>query len=209
VGDVQSFLQGLPALLGVIVGATGTYLATSATERARWRRVQSVRWDEKRASAYEEYAHALKQVISAALPMAAFRDANREGDSLPSEDESTVLAAAEDQRTVKWEAVLLLGSNEVVIAARKWHQSVFRPQRLAYGMRSDMSLAEAIDAISQGRRHFYEAAKRDIGIEVGPSPEAYEWQLRRTTQSGLDDADDPYWYRSQGRAEEDNSNIAK
>jgi hypothetical protein len=76
-------------------------------------------------------------------------------------------------------------------------------------MRSDMSLAEAIDAISQGRRHFYEAAKRDIGIEVGPSPEAYEWQLRRTTQSGLDDADDPYWYRSQGRAEEDNSNIAK
>jgi hypothetical protein len=139
-----------PALVGLIVGAAGTYLATSATERARWRRIQSVRWDEKRANAYEEYAHALKQVISAALPMAAFRDINREGDSLPSEDESTVLAAAEYQRTMKWEAVLLLGSNEVVITARKWHQSVFRLERLAYGMRSDMSLVEAIDAISQG-----------------------------------------------------------
>jgi hypothetical protein len=56
---------------------------------------------------------------------------------------------------------------------------------------------------ARGRRHFYEAAKRDIGIEVGASPEAYEWQLRRTTQSGLEDADGPYWYRSQSRDGED------
>lgn len=197
---MQYFLQGLPALVGVVVGALGTYLATSAAERSRWRRDQSVRWDEKRVNAYGEYAHALKQVISAALPVAAFRDANREGDRLPSKDEATALAAAAEQRTTKWEAVLLLGSSEVVIAARKWHQSVFRLERLAYGKYSGMSLAEVIGAISQARRNFYEVAKRDIGIDVGASPEAYEWQLSKIAGTGIDDAGDPYWYRSQNPA---------
>jgi hypothetical protein len=197
---VQYFLQGLPALVGVVVGALGTYLATSAAERSRWRRDQSVRWDEKRVNAYGEYAHALKRVISAALPVAAFRDANREGDRLPSTDEATALAAAAEQRTMKWEAVLLLGSSEVVIAARKWHQSVFRLERLAYGKDSEMSLAEVIGAISQARRNFYEVAKRDIGIDVGVSPEAYEWQLSKIAGTGIDDAGDPYRYRSQNPA---------
>jgi hypothetical protein len=31
-------LNQLPVLLGVIVGALGSYLTTSATERARWKR---------------------------------------------------------------------------------------------------------------------------------------------------------------------------
>ena len=41
---------------------------------------------------------------------------------------------------MKREAVLPLGSNDVVIAARKWHQGAFRLQRLAYGEPSSMSL---------------------------------------------------------------------
>jgi hypothetical protein len=54
---VQSFVQQLPALIGVLVGALATYAATSAAERARWRRTQSVRWDDKRLTAYAEDAH--------------------------------------------------------------------------------------------------------------------------------------------------------
>jgi hypothetical protein len=41
------------------------------------------------------------------------------------------------------------------------------------------------------RRHFYEVAKRDIGIEVGASPEAYEWQLSKMARIGSDGSDDP------------------
>jgi hypothetical protein len=190
VGGVETFLQQLPALVGVLVGAVATYGATSAAERARWRRAQSVRWDEKRVDAYAEYALALKQVISVTLRLVARRDSGPGAGSLP-EAELAALDAAEEQRTVKWETVLLLGSSEVVVAARTWHQCVFRLERLAQGQPSDMSLAEAIGAVSGARRNFYEVAKRDIGVAVGASPEAYEWQLSKLTGIGSDESDDP------------------
>lgn len=171
---MQSFLQQLPALLGVVVGAAATFVATSVAERARWRRDQSVRWDEKKVSAYAEYAHALKHVISVALPLAESRVG--EGAIVTLEAGLDELRAAEEQRTVKWEAVLLLGSSEVVVAARAWHQTVFRLEWLAQGQGSDMTVTEAVAAISRARGVFYEAAKRDIGVDVGGSSDAYQWQ---------------------------------
>jgi hypothetical protein len=56
---MQALLQQLPTLVGVLVGAAATYVATSTAERSRWRRQQSVRWDIHRYEAYAEYAHAL------------------------------------------------------------------------------------------------------------------------------------------------------
>jgi hypothetical protein len=192
---MRRFLEQLPTLVGVLVGALATYGATAAAERARWRRGQSVRWDEKRLDAYEEYAHALKQVISIALRLAALPDAHPDGGwSLP-EDDLAALEVAEEHRTMGWEAVLLLGSNEVVIAARKWHQSAFELQRLAYGKPGGASLAQTISAISEARRTFYEVAKRDIGIDVGASPEAYEWQLSTFAGADLGETEQPTWYR--------------
>jgi hypothetical protein len=197
VDHMKTFFLQLPALIGVLVGALATYAATAATERARWRRAQSVRWDEKRVNAYAEYAHALKQVISVALRLAALRDAHPEGDRVPSEDELAALDEAEVQRTIKWEAVLLLGSDDVVIAGRRWHQGAFNLERLAYGEPCDMSLMQAIDTTGQARRNFYEVAKRDIGIEVGSAPEVYEWQLSKLAGGNLDEAGELNWYRSQ------------
>jgi hypothetical protein len=156
---MESFLQQMPALLGVLVGALATYAATSAAERARWRRAQSVRWDEKKVNAYAEYAHAVKAVIAMALRILAPHSPGFDSDGSP-EEELAALDAAEEQRTMRWEAVLLLGSSEVVIAARTWHQNVFRLERLAHGQPSDMTLAEAIDATSHARRNFYEVATR-------------------------------------------------
>lgn len=195
---MQSFLQQLPTLVGVLVGAGATYAGTSATEHARWRRVQSVRWDEKRVNAYTEYAHALKQVISLSLRLAALRDAHPDDDRFPPADGIAALDAAEEQRTMKWEAVLLLGSSEVVIAGREWHQDVFHLEHLAYGEPAERSLMGAINSISQSRRHFYEVAKCDIGIEIGDSSEAYEWQLGKLVEKagGLN------WYKSQRQAED-------
>jgi hypothetical protein len=133
-----TFLQQLPTLVGVLIGAVATYAGTSATERARWHRAQSVRWDEKRVNAYAEYAHSLKQVISVSLRLAALRDAHPDDDRFPPVDGIAALDAAEEQRTMKWEAVLLLGSSEVVVAGREWHQDVFSLERLAYGKPSEM-----------------------------------------------------------------------
>jgi hypothetical protein len=98
--------------------------------------------------------------------------------------------------------VLLLGSSEVVIAARKWHNGAFRLQRLAYGEPTSSSLSQVVRAISDARRNFYEVAKRDIGIEIGESPEAYEWQLSKVSHSDIGDTDNPRWYRGHHLPEE-------
>jgi hypothetical protein len=89
------------------------------------------------------------------------------------------LAEAEERRTVKWETVLLLGTGTTVVTARAWHESVTRLQRVAAGVAAETTWAQAIAAASKARRRFYESAKADIGIAIGESPEAYEWQLSR------------------------------
>ena len=176
---MQAFLQQLPALFGVIVGAIATYAATSTAERARWRRSQAVRWDGHRLTAYAEYAHAVKKVSSIAVRVAAHRGIHPDIGALPPEEGLPALANAEEERTIRWETVLLLGTDTTVSAARTWHESVTRLQRIASGIDVGMAWPQAIAAASTARRHFYEAAKADIGIAIGASPETYEWQLTK------------------------------
>lgn len=66
-----------------------------------------------------------------------------------------------------------------MIAARAWHESVTRLQRIASGVATGMTWAQAIAAASKARRGFYEAAKADVGIAIGESLETYEWQLAK------------------------------
>ncbi|WP_433457637.1 hypothetical protein [Micromonospora sp. CA-248212] len=83
----------LPALLGVLVGTLGTILATTLTDRARWRRSQSTRWDERRLDAYVDYAHALKESYAVALRMTA--DLRPESHSHPIDREGGLARLAE------------------------------------------------------------------------------------------------------------------
>lgn len=74
--QVADFMSGitrqLPALIGVVVGALASYLAGAASERARWRREQSARWDDRRAQAYAEYGYAVNVYVQC-LRAAAMR----------------------------------------------------------------------------------------------------------------------------------------
>jgi hypothetical protein len=119
-------LQQLPALVGVIVGALATYLATAAAERARWQRAQRSRWDESRMNAYAQYGVAVKHMAWLAVRIAAARGLPFTEEPLDPEVGVAQLAAAEGERTVRWETVLLLGDAETVAAARSWHQSVMQ-----------------------------------------------------------------------------------
>ena len=185
---MHALLQQLPALLGVVVGVLATWVATARADRARWRRDQSVRWDEKRLAAYTEYSHAVKQMISAATRLQDQRGVAGSGAPPPDAQAAlaageAALAAAEDERTVKWESVLLLGSSDVIKAARAWHQGAFRLEWIALGRASDASWDEAVEATSQARRVYYQAAKADLGISAGSEPEDYEWQLAKMTKA--------------------------
>lgn len=151
----------MPALIGVVIGALATFIATAASERARWRREQSVRWDERRLAAYTEYAHAVKRVASIAVRLATHHGTHGpDVDALSPDEALPALAAAGEERTIKWEAILLLGTGRTIAAARRWHE-----------------------AVSAARRGYYLATKSELGIDADTSGEEYEWQLARIVRS--------------------------
>ncbi|MFC0100992.1 hypothetical protein ACFFKH_26185 [Micromonospora marina] len=176
---MRLLLLQLPALVGVLVGAVATYLTTAAQERSRWRRQQAIRWDERRLAAYSDYAHAVKKGTSIAVRLAATRGVYQDDFWFGGETSEAELIDAEEERTTKWEAVLMLGDEAVVAAAREWHQVMFRLMRLAVGQSSDLTWHEAVHAAGQARGRFYAAVRRDLGVKFGESSEPYEWQMSK------------------------------
>ncbi|MEU8821384.1 hypothetical protein [Actinoplanes sp. NPDC048796] len=176
---MKILLQSLPALIGVLLGALATFFTSSATERARWHRQQSIRWDEKRLTAYTEYANAVKHVISTSVRLASARGVYPDDSWLAGKSTLEDLVEAEEQRTLKWEAVLLLGDENVIAAGRDWHQLSFRLMRLACSQPSELSWEEVIKRTGEARHRFYVAAKGDLGVHVGESTDVYEWQMAK------------------------------
>ncbi|MEU4575639.1 hypothetical protein ACBI99_41595 [Nonomuraea sp. ATR24] len=174
---MQNVLAQLPALIGVLLGAIGTYGVTALTERTRWKRQLATRWDERRVIAYMEYAHAVKKTISICMKLASQRGVGAELNFLAPEYSKSDLAAAEEERTISWEAVLLFGSDEAIVAGRKWHEAVFRLELIADGQEADLTWDLAVQATSRARGEFYRVVKREIGMRGAGAPGTYEWQL--------------------------------
>ncbi|MEU3662296.1 hypothetical protein AB0E77_21450 [Streptomyces sp. NPDC032940] len=167
--------EQLPALAGVVVGAAGSYLASSLTERSRWRRARSERWDQKRLDTYASYANALKHQINIAQRMGAARGFRHAVDPLDPEQGLTQLAEAEDRRAAEWESVLLVGDAETIAAARTWHEAVWNVELYARGAKDDLAgWEDAIRRMSAARDTFYALARRDLGI-AGPPPPSGNW----------------------------------
>lgn len=183
----------LLVLAGVIVGALASYLTTAATERARWRRALDSRWDDRRVDAYASYAHALKDMISISSRIVAGRSISKNPELLaPSEQNLELLAAAGAKRAIAWETVLLLGYPDTVVAARNWHEAVWRLQGFARGtITGDVADWErARSEVNRARSAFYEAARNDLQVRGGelPGPIDFEARLQRigenTTRAG-------------------------
>ncbi|MEU6238095.1 hypothetical protein [Kitasatospora sp. NPDC047058] len=165
----------LPALAGVVVGAVGSYLAASLTERSRWRRARAERWDEKRFHTYMTYANTLKAQLRIAQRIGAARGFENVADPLEPDEGLSRLAEAESRRASEWEAVLLVGDAQTIGAARAWHEAVWNLELYARGLRTDPAgWSRAERQISQARDAFYACARRDLGI-VGPPPPSGGW----------------------------------
>lgn len=170
---MSTFLQQLPTLIGVVIGALASYLVSASTEHSRWRREQSSRWDDRRAQAYAEYSNAVKSVYAQVLSIV---DARRSGfvtdDAAIAELDKRV-----HERTVRWETVLLLGNTETITAGRAWHRRLGHAELFARGERSDPAEYEAVlDQVNADRARFYEAARNDLGIKTGKIPQGGLWE---------------------------------
>jgi hypothetical protein len=175
---VSGIVDQLPTLIGVVVGAGGSYLVGAARDRVGWRRSQSTRWDETRAHAYADYTRAVKSLylqclrITNSRRFAAPDAATDDGASLAELDR---LAG---ERTAVWELVLLLGDPDAVAAGRTWHRRVGLMEKLARSEEDEAMDYQALyDDIDNDRTRFYQAARKDLGIQSGDIPFGGRWDL--------------------------------
>jgi hypothetical protein len=166
---VSNFLQQVPTLAGVILGALATILATSFAERSQWRRNQAVRWDAKRLEAYAQYAETIKHLQVLSLRVSAASRPGAKSQPLDPDVGQELISDGEAARARAWEAVLLLGDTETVSAARRWRAAVLRMEHRARNLLDEAADWDSlIHDADRARDDFYRMARQSLGVGGGP-----------------------------------------
>jgi hypothetical protein len=162
---VSAWSDVTPALVGVVIGAGLSFVTGLLADRTRWRRDQSVRWDERRLAAYFDYGNAVKEEVRICLRLAANLYPKVRTVSIDPSEGRAALARAEDRRSNLFEGLLLLGDKETVAAARAWQGAVWELHYLVEpGQASENEFLAGFKQCGTARDNFYIAARRDLGI---------------------------------------------
>ncbi len=175
-------------IFGVVLGAGTTFTFTTWAERARWRRTEQAKWDDRRLVAYNEFAHALKQYVLVSMRISAARGFPNAVQPMDIDEGLRALAEADSEKSLKWEIVLLVGSSEAVAAARKWNKAAWELGHVATG--TEMTHEEYVrryEDMGALRNEFYECARADLGVRGGGLPPGNRaWIPPNALTSGAD-----------------------
>ncbi|MEZ0095914.1 hypothetical protein [Streptacidiphilus sp. EB129] len=177
----MSAVVQISALAGVIVGAGASYVTTTLTERARWRRQQDVRWDERRLVAYADYARAIKDIAVVAHGLAAHRGLNSDATPLePTAQNLATLDSGEAQRSGLLETVRLLTDTDTITATRHLDHCLWHLVALAKGqMPGGAEEWEAAFAeYRRARDEYHRCARKTLGIPGAAIPRDLTWPPR-------------------------------
>ncbi|MFC8513715.1 hypothetical protein [Streptomyces sp. NPDC057257] len=178
---MSAFIQQLPALIGVVIGALGSYLAVARGERERFKRERAARWEERRLAAYSEYARALKRNVHLTYRVASYLGNDPHPHPLSPEEAAPLFAEANVARDPAGEALILLGSTEVVDQARVWVTAVMEMERfLREGTQDPQAWRTLLERQRAGREAYYAAVRDDLGMPPGHSA---RWPLPPVPQS--------------------------
>lgn len=174
----------LPALLGVLTGAFVSYVFTNFAERARWRRGLSIRWDERRLSAYVDYVNSTKVSVNIVVLVLAGKGIVEANNSLEESEGLAMLSDAEGERSVKLEGVLMLGNTETIAAARELTRQLYRLYSFARGELpvTPQIWDEAYSAYRLARTRFHDAARNSLGVPQADMGDRSVW-LEHLTES--------------------------
>lgn len=162
---MSSFISQLPALLGVIIGAAGSYLTTSASARAQWSRSQEVRWEDKRLQVYSDYSYAAARVGDLCHRLARSRGLQTSSTPMSEETGLDQLTSAAIDLNQQLHKVQLVGDPATVETAQDWRRKIGRMEVFAHGEQSDPALwREATGAAREARLIFYQVARNDLKI---------------------------------------------
>ena len=131
-----------------------------------------MRWDTRRLHCYGEFAAAIKRHIGISDRVCAGLGLPAGAQPLDPASGLAILAAAEDDLSVKWEQVLMLGSPDAIAAARDWRHAAWRLEWLARGLREGAAeYTQANLEVGSARKRFYAAARGELGIASGDIPD--------------------------------------
>ncbi|WTX00175.1 hypothetical protein OG216_45545 [Streptomycetaceae bacterium NBC_01309] len=165
---MSSFVQQLPALIGVVVGAAGSYLATASGDRARFRREQATRWEERRLAAYAAYSGAVKEMISVLFRAAAHLGNDPHPHPLTPTEAASRLGAASEARDQAWETLLLVAAPDMVEAAHAWASAVAEMERFVDARTRDPAAwSTLLSRQRHARESYYTAARSDLSLPTG------------------------------------------
>ncbi|MER0477902.1 hypothetical protein ABR737_06015 [Streptomyces sp. Edi2] len=172
---MSAFIQQLPALIGVVIGALGSYLASMRGDQARFRREQAARWEDRRLTTYADFARALKKSVTLTYRLAAHLGNDPHPHPLSPEEAASHLADATDARDPAGEALLMLGTPHVVEKARTWVVVVMEMEGfLRDRTHSPEAWSDLLARQRAAREGYYAAVRRDLALPPGHSG---EWRL--------------------------------
>lgn len=164
------FLQQLPALIGVVIGALGSYLAVVRSDRARFRRERAAQWEERRLAVYGDYAGALKSCVVLTYRVASGLGNDPHPHPLTPEEAAPLMAAAAANVDSHWEQLLMLGGPRVVERARAWIVVIREMERFLSTGTLDLRAWEALLERQRAcREGYYRAVRQDLDLPEGPA----------------------------------------
>ncbi|MFY1650954.1 hypothetical protein ACN27J_08660 [Solwaraspora sp. WMMB762] len=168
----MSLLEHLPTILAVVVGGVLTYVGTGITERSRWRREQSVRWDERRLAGYVEFAATAKQIALLASRVLASRGLVTAISPIGREEGLARLGQAESDRSVCFESILLLADGPTIAAAQALTETLWRLEAFATGDEpvDEQTWRAGFVDYRRARAQFYQVARLDMGVRAAQIP---------------------------------------
>ncbi|MFE4577686.1 hypothetical protein [Streptomyces chartreusis] len=170
------FLQQLPALIGVVVGALGSYVVVVRGDRMRFGRERAARWEERRLGVYADYAQSVKKTVTVAYRISAGNGIGHHPDPLTLADAERLLAEANLERDPAGEALIMLGSVDVAEKGRAWVVTVMEMERFVRAGDQDRDAWQALlDRQRAGRADYYSAVREDLGLPPGHSA---RWPVR-------------------------------
>lgn len=170
-GVLVSLSSQILPLVGVALGAVASLVVSGVNDRARGRREQAERWNERRLNTYAEYSHVVKELTHRYQRVAIARGLTTGLHPLEFTPEvSTELTSLEVRRAALAEGLWLFGETRTNTAAVRMTQCLWHLEWLARGeLEADGRNWElAYKEFKNARQAYVQEVRTALGIE-GPS----------------------------------------
>ena len=148
-------------IIGVLLGAITSFIATTLAERAKFRQGMATRWDERKLDTYVEYVACVKEASRAARRALEARERGED----PSEA-LVEMETLEARRSVLFEGLVLLAEDTAASAAARANERLWAMIRCARepAATSAARRTEVGSALIEALNTLHRAARSDLAI---------------------------------------------